>query len=109
MKIKNNLVIAGLMLVLANLGSVEAQAGQSYSGTQCETFTIMVSVPYGGYETTASIRENLKSEAYKMCSGHKFIIDESSIKPYTYQVPKTGFNPQFARRIKAKVFCLNTY
>lgn len=109
MKRKNNLVIAGLMLVFANLGSLAVQAGQSNPGIQCEPFTIMVSIPYGGYETTANIRANLNSEAYKMCSGHKFTIDESSIKPYTYQVPNTGFNPKFARRIKAKVSCLNSY
>lgn len=109
MKIKNNLAIAGLTLVFAGLGALEAQAVQPYSGTQCEPFTIMISIPYGGYEGAANIREKLKSEAYKMCSGHKFIIDDSSIKPYTYQVPKTGFNPQFARGIKAKVSCLNSY
>lgn len=62
MKTKNNFAIAGLVLAFANLGSVKAQAGQSYGNAQCEPFTIMISVPYGGYESPVQIKEKLNGE-----------------------------------------------
>lgn len=110
MKRKNSLAVAGLVLAFANLGSVKAQAGQSYASTQCEPFKIVISVPYSGFESPAQTREKLNLEAYAKCSGHKFIINVASIQPYSRQV-RQNFNPEprFVQGIKAEVSCLNSY
>lgn len=107
MTMKKNLAIVGLMFVLANLGSVKAQAAQSGLTNQSEPFTIRVSVDLSEYASADDGREELKAEAAERCYGHPFTIDNSSIGYKRYMIPNTGFDPKFAIRVTARVFCMN--
>jgi hypothetical protein len=108
MKMKNNSAITGLILAFANLGAVTAQATQLATRTQCQPFTIQISVEPDTYANpTNDLEKQLSDEASSRCYGHPFVIDRSSIERRQVRRPNTGFDPQYAVLVFANVSCMN--
>ena len=118
MEVKNKLVVVGLMVAFANLGSVTAQAGRPDLDAQGEFVTIAAEhsgkinlFPHRSeIDSIVEIsKEKLNEKATEACSGRDFSIDASSVN-YTISY-NSGPNDSRFRTVTvmtaARAFCIN--
>jgi len=121
MKMKNKIAAAGLILVFANLFSVQVQAAQTNLASLGEFLAISarascalpffagpddVDCFFGAPELHEQSRKNLIEKAVETCSGRNFSIDDSSIMQ-TETAKVSGTNHIYIVETMARVFCIN--
>lgn len=107
MKLNYKLIVVGFILAVAILSSVIAKADQLVASAICEPFTISVYVTVETHDADAFAIQKLNEEASKRCYGHRYTVNKLTINRQRFQLPHTGFDPQFADRVSAKVGCFN--